>query len=304
MVLLLFAFQWDPLSIGAGADTPGRGGVYSGGIGGVYYNPGGTGLMESMEIMGMHTELDFGTSYNFFCVVIPFKGLNAGFYFSQIGTGDIPVTEAGDTMPGADYPEVVYMGTASFRASAYSITLSRRWRDKGFGLNFKFLEMKMYSYYGSGFSMDAGFFYRKQRMFLGVSIKDGLNTGMKWNTGLKETILPEFRYDSGYRILENVGVFNNGVLISGGISRIYRVHFDFDRFLNLDKPIYHAGIEVNPDGVLSMRAGVESASDDIRGRWNVCFGLGVRSEHLYINYAFTTKQEIRGNHNISMGYRW
>ncbi|MEO0294356.1 MAG: hypothetical protein ABIN61_09120, partial [candidate division WOR-3 bacterium] len=242
------------------------------------------------EILYQHTELDFGTTYDFFTLgtAIAPLSLTGAFSFMRIATEDIPVTEAGeDTIPGTDYREIIYKGTATYRASCYTFSLSKRIRDFGIGVSGKFIDMFLYQYSGRGISTDIGGYYESKFFFVGIALKDILNSGISWSSGLNEELLPVGSVLCGVNLFREEGWFKEGIIITGRVDKVFRRGID---------PIYYGGLEWSVAGVLPLRFGIED------GR--IAFGMGFNSEHLYFDYAYSTKEEIKGNHNISVGWRW
>ena len=288
---LLSYVQLDLLSLGAGAANIGRGNTYIGGeITNIYYNPGGLPFIFNSDILYQHTELDFGTTYDYFTLGTTIKplSLTTGFSFMRIATGDIPITEAGeDTIPGTDYLEIIYRGTASYKASCYTLSLSKRIKDFGIGINGKFIDMLLYQYSGTGISTDIGGYYQNKIFFGGIAFRDILNTGIRWSGGINEDLLPVGSALLGFTLLRGEGWFEKGITISGRADKVLFRESD---------PLYYAGIEWSVAGILPLRFGIEDG--------NIAFGMGFNSEHLYFDYAYSTREEIKGNHNISLGWRW
>jgi len=147
--------------------------------------------------------------------------------------------------------------------------------------------MLLYQYSGTGISTDIGGYYRNKIFFAGLAFRDILNTGIRWSGGINEDLLPVGSALGGFTLLRGESWFEKGIIISERVDKVL--------FRDID-PIYYTGVEWSVAGILPLRFGMEDK--------NIAFGMGFNSEHLYFDYAYSTREDIKGNHNISIGWRW
>ncbi|TET18487.1 MAG: hypothetical protein E3J78_06325, partial [Candidatus Cloacimonadota bacterium] len=217
--------ELDFLTLGVGARPCALGGSFisiSDDANACYWNPGGLVQVAGPEITGMHTDLDFGTTYDYISCVAPLskdvlKEESKGGYDNVIGiafirtaTGNIPITQAGDdTIPGTNYTEIIYKGTAQFTASSYLFSYGRGITDWfSLGLTGKIVDLNLYDHTGIGYGLDVGLLFNglgSKNKFLsnlsvGLLAQDITVTRITWDTDYTDEISPTVRGGMTYRL--------------------------------------------------------------------------------------------------------
>lgn len=292
----------DLLSIGAGANSIGRGNTYIGNSAvSVYYAPGALSFLKKSDIIYQHSELNLGSTYDYFTIAVGINNgflnkknkkhnldlFKLGFTFMQIATADIPITEEGDTLPGTNYPEIIYKGSCSYKATNYAITISKKYSNFGVGITGKYIDMNLYKYYGRGMSSDIGGYFSNNIISGAITFKDILSTGISWRNGIDEALVPELKTILSITFFKRIGWFSDGIGIGLGIDKFLKKGNNFG---------YHVGIEWNVAGIVPLRFGYDDG--------DIAFGIGFKSKHLYLDYAYSAREEIKGEHNISLGWKW
>ncbi|MDI6738982.1 MAG: hypothetical protein QME74_01285, partial [Candidatus Edwardsbacteria bacterium] len=168
--------ELDYMSLGAGARPAGLGDAFSSladDANAVYWNPAGLVQVKSPEVTWMHSDMNFGTAFDYVSagtpLVIPgLKGREAktknyvGFGWIRTSAGDILITGiATDTIPGTNYNRVAIQGLAGFLSNAYMAAYAREVTGHiSAGFTVKYYDIQVASHWARGFGMDAGLLLR------------------------------------------------------------------------------------------------------------------------------------------------
>ncbi|TES93514.1 MAG: PorV/PorQ family protein [Candidatus Cloacimonadota bacterium] len=312
--------ELDFLTLGVGARPCAMGGSFisiSDDANASYWNPGGLVQVGTPQITGMHTDLDFGTSYDYVSCATPLskdvlemKTADSydnviGFAFIRTATGDIPITQAGDdTIPGTNYTEIVYKGTAHFTASSYLFSYGRRITDWfSFGLTGKIVDMGLYTHNGTGYGLDMGILLRKSgsrnpllsNLSLGILIQDLTVTKINWDTDYTDEISPAVKGGITYRFFGASApggwVPEEGICLTvEGAQQIKT-----ERQEDWHKPEIHLGCEWKLVNLVPLRVGWDNG--------NLTAGIGFITKHICVDYGFVSHEELKTTHRIGLTLR-
>uniref|UniRef100_A0A7C4U7W1 PorV/PorQ family protein n=1 Tax=candidate division WOR-3 bacterium TaxID=2052148 RepID=A0A7C4U7W1_UNCW3 len=294
--------ELDFMTIGAGARPAGIGGSFTGiadDANSVYWNNGGMCLVRNSEITYMHADLYFGTTFDYISCVLPVKKIRdkdseannfIGFAMILASTGNIPITDTID-----DYNRIIYEGIGGFRAGSYIIGYGRRINKKiTSGIGIKIIDMELIKEYGKGYGIDIGFLYSNmiKNLSMGISLKDLTITKIKWSTGTIDNIAPNVRIGLSYRILkeekEGGWIGKEGIVFSFDVDEQIKI----EREKRWHKPRYHFGAEWKLVDVVPIRVGFDD--------YNFTAGIGFIAEHINVDYAYVSHQELKTTHRISI----
>jgi hypothetical protein len=309
--------ELDFLTLGVGARPCAMGGSFisiSDDANAVYWNPGGLIQIGPPEITGMHTDLNFGTSYDYVSCAAPLskdvmKMENQGEYDNVIGfafirmaTGDIPVTQAGsDTIPGTNYTEIIYKGTARFTAASYLFSYGRRITDWfSFGLTGKVVDMDLYTHNGTGYGLDVGLLLKKPGVSntlystpsLGILVQDISVTKINWDTDFTDKISPTIRGGVTFRLFGSSEP--GGWIPQEGISLTAEgaQQIKMGRQKDWHNPEIHLGCEWKLVDLVPLRVGWDDG--------NLTAGIGFITKHIGVDYGFVSHEELKTTHRIGL----
>lgn len=310
------------LDIGAGARPRALGNAFvaiADDANAVFWNPSGITTLERIEITGMHSSLFFGTKYDYVSVAFPFgkseintdetlKGeiqtqmsadvgtdehrFGFGVAYIRASTGDIPLTQAGtDTIPGTNYPEIVYNGTASFTSNTGIISLGTRLLNRyNLSLATRINYIKLASFTGLGFNFglatlatlmdaDEDAEGRGNTLKFGITVQDILPLKIKWSNDFSEKVLPTANLGASFE-------FKKKILITGNLKQA---------IVSGHHPGYGLGLEWRPVQVLPIRFGIEDK--------NFSTGIGFLSNRISLDYTVYIHQKLPLSHYLSLGVR-
>ena len=284
------------INLGTGAKPLGLGGAYtaiSDDANSVYWNPAGMVQLSTAEATYMHRELFFDTDFDYLSAGMPLNNdtihpVNSiGIGFIRTSTGDIKLTDTTNVMePGTDYNQIVYKGTGGYTASAYFLSYARRIRKVSAGITFRIMDMRLLGHTGRGYGIDLGLLVPYRFLTYGLMLR-GINYGkIKWDTGYQDEIIPIIRTGIAMKIGKD-----NGIMVAGEIEQEVKT----GKQTYWDNPKYHLGLEWSIMNLVGIRCGYDDG--------NFSAGIGFRSEHIYVDYAYTTHPELSGMHSISVGIR-
>jgi long-subunit fatty acid transport protein len=286
------------LDIGAGARPRALGNAFVGiadDANSVYWNPAGITTLGKTEITGMHSSLFFGTKYDYLAVAFPFgksqtdtdipAKFGFGVAYIRASTGDIPLTEQGtDTIPGTNYPEIVYNGTASFTSNTGIFSLGTRLFDRfNLALVSRINYIKLANFTGFGYNLGVAFLVPIQlsvnTLKFGILFQDILPVKIKWDNDFSEEVLPTANLGSSFE-------FRKKILITANLEQV---------LASGHHPGYGFGLEWRPVQVLPIRFGIEDE--------DFSTGIGFLNNRFSLDYTIFIHQELPLSHYLSLGVR-
>ncbi len=285
MVIIIFLFSGiRPIEIFPGlAGCLGKGGGwFADGVEGFYYSPGLPSSAYEIDILYSHTSLDFGTEYDFVGSSIN-RRIRIYLAGERIKTGDIPITQAGDTLPGSSYPEIIYLGTAEFKNQRIMLGFGYSFNKIGMGLVINYNEANLYRYYGRGVSFDMGAGFMAEKLLVSLSLHNLCPMGINWTNGFREWMDYRVNLSMGYKFLFSENMIN-GIYGGAGVD-----------YLKGGKWYPHIGFVMVIGKYVKLTGGYDGLG--------INFGIGFTSRGVMLDYAYSTRREINGNHSFSVGWK-
>ncbi len=293
------------LDIGAGARARALGNAFVGianDANAVFWNPSGIVSLDGPMITGMHSSLFFGTKFDYLAVAAPLTRIytdndtdgyryGIGIAYIRASTGDIPLTQQGsDTIPGTNYPEIVYNGTAEFTSNTGIIGIALRLSKFSLALSPGINYLKLANFTGFGFNFgfaslitlinaDDGADTRGNTFKIGITLQDLLPLKLKWSNGFEEKVLPAGNLGCSFE-------FRKKILFAGVLNQT---------LASGHHPGYGLGLEWKPVSVLPIRFGMEDK--------NFSTGAGFLSRRISLDYTIYIHQELPLSHYLSVGIR-
>lgn len=306
------------LNIGVGARSLAMSGSSVASIGDVfagYWNPAGLSQLESeFHIGAMHAEYFTGIAkFDFGAVVVPLQDKDrfVGVSVLRFGVDDIPNTLLLFDPDG----NINYDNITSFSVADYGVYLSYAQKLQIEGLSAGGSAKIIHRSAGSfakawGFGLDLGAQYRKDRLYLGVMLRDVTTTFNAWSFNFTEEE-QQVLLQTGNSIPESSYEITAPRIILGGAYKVpITEKIGFLGELNLDlttdgkrnvlipaKPVSidpHLGIELDYEQFIFLRAGlgnIQKATDDEKLTETFLvqpnLGLGLRIKGVQLDYAIT-----------------
>ena len=140
---------------------------------------------------------------------------------------------------------------------------------------------------GWGLGVDLGVWYQRQRLTIGLRLRDVLTTQLFWSTGLREVVLPDIALGAGWR----QPLLASELLLFTTLSR------------NLNGAVYNDHGDEVP---LELRAGLAWRYRELfhigcgwdGGRFTV--GTGARVRNIGLNYALFRQEVLGATHMITL----
>jgi hypothetical protein len=240
-----------------------------------HYNPAALFNGSKVNLIFMHNEQILGSRTEFLAGKIKASKFAFGFSLNNTAVDDIEVRE----IPGAPQEK--------FNAQNFSMGLSIGYKVNemlSLGITGKFLFEKIYVDNASGFAVDLGGLYVKERLSLGLAIS---NLGSMSELRNESTKLPVSIRGGGSYIIPVTGLESNLMLAVDG----YKV---------LDGGKFHAnaGAEFLYKDFLALRVGYQSGYENK----NLTTGIGLRYKAINLDYAFVPyKYSLGSSHTITLG---
>ena len=270
------------LEIGSGAKSLSMGGAFvsiANDVSALYWNPAGIVNIKRPSAQFYHSPWLVETEYYYGGVVIPLSSADAiGFSYTSIGMEEMMVRTV-------EMPE----GTGEkFDASnlAMGIAYSRRLTDQfSFGIQYKYVQEKIWQMKASASSFDIGTLFRTIRgMRIGMSISnfgdkmgmDGINTAIDHD--VDETIYGNNDKIDGHMDAAKWPMpllFRFGISKDYTFSKIHRLTISGDaNHPNNNVEYINAGLEYSYNDLVSLRVGQSDLfmKDAEQG---LCYGAGV-----------------------------
>ena len=263
----------------------------------ILWNPAMLSADKRISLSYMHDKIPYGANYDAFAGAVSFSlpfekdknnAIGGGAYI--LSEEGIPITEAGeDTIPGTDFTNIVYKGTASYIYSRYDLSMKRSIYDFSIGVRGSYLYSSLYNIKGKGFSWGFGMGYKKSIpnyliSGVGVGLSYSAEGLLFWNNEYTDTIDCIYGAGINVRLLKNITEsMNDGILISFDMSQDNIKIFD---------PAYSFGIEWKVFSIVPVRFGYKNNS--------LTTGLGFCTKYIDIDYAFMTNPVIASSHRLSI----
>lgn len=325
--------ELDFMNMGAGARPAALGDAFSSladDANSVYWNPAGLSRMGSVEGTWMHSDLNFGTTFDYISLGSPLvlgkpgketlskpTKDHIGFGWIRASTGDILITGIStDTIPGTNYNRVVIQGLARFLSNAFMLSYSRQVLGRlSIGATAKMYDIDLAINDASGYGLDLGILYGSIRkaeataecdstpapevktnwyepLSVALVINDLTITQLKWSTGYVDKIAPNVRLGLSYRLFS--GRPQNSWISSDGIALSCDIEQQVktERQVAWHEPLYHLGVEWKAVNMLPLRAGYDNG--------DFACGIGFITKHLNLDYAYKAQPELKAVHKVAI----
>ncbi len=240
-----------------------------------HYNPAALFLGSKVNALFMHNEQVLGMRTEFLAAKVSMKKIAFGLSLNNTSISDIEVRE----IPGEPLEKFNAQNFALGLSLAYKIS-----ENIQVGVTGKFIYEKIYIDNASGFGIDLGGLYIKDKLSVGASVS---NIGSMNELRTEASKLPaSIRFGASYLI--------DVPKLSGGL----RISADGYKVLDGGKIHGNAGLEFAYKEFLSIRAGYQTGYED-RG---LTTGLGLKYKALSLDYAFVPyKFSIGSSHTFTLG---
>lgn len=241
-----------------------------------HYNPAALFNGSSkVNLVFMHNEQILGARTEFLAAKITGSKFAFGLSLNNTAVDDIEVRE----IPGAPLEK--------FNAQNFSMGLSVGYKVNemlSLGITGKFLFEKIYVDNASGFAVDFGGLYKKERLSLGLAIS---NLGSMSELRSEATKLPiSVRGGASYMIPVT------------GLQSILLISADGYKVLDGGKFHANGGAEFLYKDFLALRVGYQSGYENK----SITTGLGLRYKAINLDYAFVPyKYSLGSSHTITLG---
>lgn len=240
-----------------------------------HYNPAALFLGSKVNALFMHNEQVLGMRTEFLAAKVSMKKIAFGISLNNTSISDIEVRE----IPGEPLEK--------FNAQNFALGLSLAYKfseNIQVGVTGKFIYEKIYIDNASGFGIDLGGLYIKDKLSVGAVVS---NIGSMNELRTEASKLPTgIRFGASYLI--------DVPKLSGGL----RISADGYNVLDGGKIHGNAGLEFAYKDFLSIRAGYQTGYED-RG---LTTGLGLKYKALSLDYAFVPyKFSIGSSHTFTLG---
>jgi len=237
----------------------------------VHWNPGGLALLQTTQVLGMHSSWLDEATYQYVAIAIPHvHGLSLGIAGLYSGSGDL-VGRAVDFSPTGSYNAYdLALGLAAARPFGQHLRI---------GLGVKLLQQRIEEETASAVGFDLGLLYD-------IAPMPGLRLGLAMrNVGTE----PEF--------IEHSDPLPTTWSAGLGFARgRFRGSADLER-PRFDRMRIHAGGELALNPTLALRAGVRTRPD-LDPVWTA--GVGLRWHRVLTEYAYLPFPEIEASHTIGL----
>lgn len=240
-----------------------------------HYNPAALFGGSKLNLQFMHNEQVLGVRTEFFGGKVRFDKTAFGMSLNNTSVDNIQVRE----IPGEPLGE--------FTAQNFSFGLSFGYKvnqNLSLGLTGKFLFEKIYVDNASGYALDLGALYVKDKLSLGAAIT---NLGSMTELRNESTKLPAaVRFGGAYNI-DLLGISSQLIIAADG----YKV---------MDGGKFHAntGAELTYKEFLALRVGYQSGYENK----SITAGIGIKYKAVTLDYAFVPyKYSLGSSHTITLG---
>lgn len=236
-----------------------------------YWNPAGLGVPDpdEVQVSSMFSKISFDRTYGFLSVTQQLKedwgSFGISWYHFRIGQIESR-DEDGNQLLNIDNLEntviVSYGKNIGYNLNA--------------GMNIKYYDQRLGGYKAWGIGSDFGILFQIFSFTrFGITVQD-LNTGLLWNTGKRDLILPTFRF---------------GVM-QYFIYEVFLLSFDIEQTLK-QKIITHIGSEYWINEYFAVRSGLNDL--------NFSAGASLKYGHYQFDYSWTLDNNALGDmHRFSL----
>ncbi|KAA3619608.1 MAG: hypothetical protein DWQ05_02465 [Calditrichaeota bacterium] len=264
------------LRMGAGAHAKSMGGAFTA-IANTpaasYWNPGGLAHIESISVLASHNEMALDRTYTFISGVVP-SSRNSSLGISWIGLNVSNIEARTDDTSEPDY----YFNSAN---SAFLLSYAYKFTSWfSVGLNYKWLQERVYTSSLSGHGFDFGVFSKLTDTFTaGLMLQD-----------IQSTVKAEDGYKQPFPLIYRLGL---AAQISNGFNTAFDISFNENKYSS-----FALGIEYKPMAMLPIRAGFNQQG--------FVFGSGLhmplQTMNLRLDYSYG-QDPLSGSdtHTISVG---
>ncbi len=264
------------LRMGAGAHAKSMGGAFTAianSPAAAYWNPGGLAQIESISLLASHNELALDRSYTFISGIVP-SSRNSSLGISWIGLNVNNIeARSGDTTE----PDYYFNSANSAILLSYSYKLSPLF---SFGVNYKWLQERLYTSSLNGHGLDLGFFSKLTDTFsAGLMLQD-----------VQSTVRGEGGFKQKFPLIYRLG-------LAASFSSDLHVAIDFSVSESKYRQ-FALGMEYRPVAMLPIRAGFNQQGFVFGSGLN----LPLQTMNLNLNYSYT-QDPLSGSdvHTISVG---
>ena len=273
--------------MGAGARSISLGKAYTGALGDVnsmFINPAGLSTVNTFELSSMYVNYAGDVSYTLLSAAYPFRFGVVGVGYLGAFSGDLAITTVEST------GRIGAVGLFNYSSNIMSVSYAGNPSDRlSLGLSGKYYSKgspQVSGGNGSGMSVDMGAVYKlSDSLKIGLSGQNLLNTGIKWDGGITETIPYDLKAGLVFNpnnkmtaMLDAEKVQDSDVLLRAGAE----YEFKDDLWLRI--------------GAEQMQAGIGSSY------WNYSGGIGLKLGEMKIDYAYYRDTLVMDNssHFISV----
>ncbi|MFA5104314.1 MAG: hypothetical protein WC527_03990 [Candidatus Margulisiibacteriota bacterium] len=264
--------------IGAGARSISLGRAYVGEIGdsnSIFSNPAGLGGIGTMELSSMFANFAGDVTYTNLNAAIPteYGNIGIGYLGARVGNLVFTTIEANGRIGSA--------GEFSYGSNIIAVAYSRKlWESTYLGITGKYYnDGSSQVANGSGASIDIGAIYKfNDKLRLGLSGQNILNTGMKWDTGITDPI-----------------PYN----LKAGL--IYQPNDVFEGLLDVEQTqgrpmLVKAGLETKIWKNVGIRIGAEQMTQGQgENYFNYSAGVGLAVDRFRVDYAYYRDMLVSDN---------
>lgn len=277
------------IGVGARAVAMGEGFVaLANDVNACYWNPAGLAQLESREISATHLEypLDLGIRYEYLAAASPIGENKAlGFGFSYLYTDKMPVTEWDD--PDSPYRRAVVVDELRAYSGMVSLSYAERIGDLFFlGVNFKFIQEKIYTDQGQAYAVDMGLLYQLlDNLRVGMAVQN-LGTQMRlWRDSFPLPLV--VKAGVAYQLAPGVSEENGFMLTCDS---------GWEQESGLD---FRVGAEYWLGSFLAFRAGYKYMKEN--EKWvGLTTGGGFKIGNLKVDYAYVPQGDLGDTHRVSL----
>jgi len=232
-----------------------------------YWNPAGLAVFSPYRILtyAMYYRSSLDRKSGYISIAENLFGQGLGISWNYFGISGIEGrNDAGD-----------FTGGLESQSHCIGISYGRRlWQEVLAGATAKYFRCILAGSKAYGFGFDAGMLYQQAEFNLGLNIQD-INTGICWDTGRKDEVMPTLRLGTAYQV----------------IYETITSAFDIEMTLH-KRTRCHFGLECRVVEFCCLRGGWDG---------NFTAGIGFEVKNYCLDYAFTFDRYGVGNfHRIGL----
>ncbi len=288
--------------LGAGARGTSLGGAYGALVNDAsasYWNPAALSEVKGFQLQFMNSKQFISSiQTNYLAVSHPYDdGAVIGLSLYFLTVNNIQNTASAGVfdqttleLVGLDESKIRSFNTGDYILSA---SYSRRWNEQlSWGATLKMLYRDFDFTTAAGMGLDIGLLYRVRGLRLSAVARDITGTLIAWNSGEKQWVSPTIGLGAAWPlVLESLSLTFSPTVGAQfmGEGRDFAAQTSVGPF----SADFMAGLEINYNDVISIRAGMDALQ-----RLNA--GIGLKLPHISFDYAFTAYANELGNiHRIN-----